>query len=154
VSRRDYYRDPSAPPANSLVPGASAIVVDEDGRIALHRRTDNDLWALPSGTMEIGESIGQTAVREVREEIGLVVEPVRLVGVYSDPEHVFAYDDGEVRQEFNVCIACRVIAGELAAGEEAREVGWFTPEEVEGLSMHESVRKRIRDYGEANGTIA
>jgi ADP-ribose pyrophosphatase YjhB (NUDIX family) len=153
VARRDYYRDPGAPAANSLVPGASAIVVDEAGRIALHRRTDNDLWALPSGTMEIGESIGQTAVREVREEIGLVVEPVRLVGVYSDPEHVFAYDDGEVRQEFNVCIACRVVGGELAAGDEAREVGWFTPEEIDDLPMHESVRKRIRDCGAGRSGI-
>jgi ADP-ribose pyrophosphatase YjhB (NUDIX family) len=121
--------------------------VDDQGRIALQRRTDNDLWALPSGTMEIGESIGQTAVRETKEEIGLEVEPVRLVGVYSDPDHVFAYDDGEVRQEFNVCIACRVVGGALAAGDEAREVGWFTPEEIEGLPMHESVRRRIRDHG-------
>jgi ADP-ribose pyrophosphatase YjhB (NUDIX family) len=146
VTRRDYYHNPDAPHANSLVPGASAIVADDQGRIALHRRTDNDLWALPSGTMEIGESIGQTAVREVREEIGLHVEPMRLVGVYSDPEHVFAYDDGEVRQEFNVCIACRIAGGELAAGDEAREVGWFTSKEIEGLSMHESIRRRIRDY--------
>jgi len=151
MSRRDYYRDPNAPPANSLVPGASAIVVDQQGRIALHRRTDNDLWALPSGTMNIGESIGQTAVREVREEVGLEVEAVRLVGVYSDPEHVFAYDDGEVRQEFNVCIACRIVGGELAAGEEARAVGWFTPEEIDGLPMHESIRKRIRDYNSRKG---
>jgi len=146
VARRDYYRDPDAPRANSLVPGASAIVADDQGRIALHRRTDNDLWALPSGTMEIGESIAQTAVREVKEEIGVEVEPVRLVGVYSDPQHVFAYDDGEVRQEFNVCIACRTVGGELTPGDEAREVGWFTPEEVANLAMHESVRRRIRDY--------
>jgi hypothetical protein len=71
----------------------------------------------------------------------------RLMGVYSDHDHVFAYDDGEVRQEFNVSIACRVVGGALAAGDEAREVGWFTPEEFEDLPMHESVRRRIRDHG-------
>jgi ADP-ribose pyrophosphatase YjhB (NUDIX family) len=146
MGRRDYYHDPGAPAANSLKPGASAIVTDDHGRIALHRRTDNNRWALPSGLMEIGESIAETAARETREEIGLEVEPLSLVGVYSDPGHVFAYDDGEVRQEFNVCIACRAVGGVLRAGDEAHEVAWFAPEEIDGLDMHDSVRKRIRDH--------
>jgi 8-oxo-dGTP pyrophosphatase MutT (NUDIX family) len=68
--RVDYYHDPNAPPANSLVPGASAIVVDEEGRILLQRRGDNARWSLPGGTMDIGESIGQAVVREVKEETG------------------------------------------------------------------------------------
>jgi hypothetical protein len=65
VGRVDYYDDPDAPKANSLVPAASAIVTDEDGRILLHRRRDNDMWALPGGVMEIGESLGECVVREV-----------------------------------------------------------------------------------------
>jgi len=46
--------------------------------------------------MDIGETIAQCAEREVKEETGLTVQAYRLVGVYSDPEHVFAYSDGEV----------------------------------------------------------
>src|SRR5215469_5762731 len=122
MTRIDYYRDPNAPRANSLVPGASAIVTDEEGNVLLHRRRDSGLWALPGGVMDIGETIAKCAEREVKEETGLAVKAYRLVGVYSDPDHVFAYGDGEVRQEFSVCFACAVLAGELAKSDESLEV--------------------------------
>jgi 8-oxo-dGTP pyrophosphatase MutT (NUDIX family) len=146
VARIDYYDDPDAPAANSLVPAASAVVVDDQGRILLHRRRDNGLWALPGGVMEAGESIAQTAVRETREETGYDVAALYVIGVYSDPKHVFAYDDGEVRQEFNVCIACRLLGGTLATSHESHEVAWFTPEEITGLPMHHRIRVRVLDY--------
>ena len=146
MGRVDYYHDPNAPRANSLVPGASAIVVNHGGKILLHRRSDNARWALPGGVMDIGESIAQTATREVQEETGLEVEPEYIVGVYSDPGHVFAYDDGEVRQQFSVCFACRIVGGELATSEESTEVGFFPPVEIEAMPMHESIRLRIRHY--------
>src|SRR5947209_19938365 len=113
MSRVDYYRDPAAPPPNSLVVAASAVVVNEEGQIVLQRRADNRLWALPGGAMEIGESLADVVVREVREETGLDVEPLYVIGVYSDPQHVFAYDNGEVRQEYSVCVACRPVGGAL-----------------------------------------
>lgn len=146
MARIDYYNDPDAPPANSLVPAASAVVTNSDGLILLHRRRDNDLWALPGGVMEFGESIAQTAVREVYEETGYVVTPHYIIGVYSDPKHVFAYDDGEVRQEFSVCIACHVTGGGIKVSDESHEVSWFTPEETRARPMHERIRVRLLDY--------
>lgn len=146
MGRIEYHHDPNAPRANSLVPAASAIVVDQDGRLLLHRRSDNDLWSIPGGAMEIGESIGQTVVREVREETGLEVEPQRLVGVYSDPGHVVAYDDGEVRQQFSVCIQCRIVGGTLATSDESLAVQFIAPEDLDTLPMAESIRLRVRDY--------
>ncbi|GAB7192142.1 NUDIX domain-containing protein [Kineococcus sp. NUM-3379] len=146
MGRRDFYDDPAAPPANSLVPAASAVIVDEDGRILLHRRRDNGKWALPGGKMELGESLGDCAVREVREETGLDVELTGIVGIYSDPKHVFAYDNGEVRQEFSICFSGRVTGGELTASDESHEVAWFTPAEVEELPMVDSIRARILDH--------
>jgi 8-oxo-dGTP pyrophosphatase MutT (NUDIX family) len=146
MARIDYYDDPNAPAANSLVPGGSAIVTNEYGEILLLRRTDNQLWALPGGTMDLGETLAQAIVREVREETGLEVEPTRIVGIYSDPKHVFAYSDGEVRQEFNICLACQPLGGELRVSEESYEVRFFDPPEIERLDMHPSVRLRIRDY--------
>ena len=74
MARTDYYNDPDAPPANSVVPSTTAVVTDDQDRIVLIRRRDNDLWALPGGGMELGESIVDTAVREVKEETGLDVE--------------------------------------------------------------------------------
>jgi ADP-ribose pyrophosphatase YjhB (NUDIX family) len=146
MGRVDYYRDVHAPQANSLVPAASAVVIDQAGRLVLQRRADNDLWALPGGAMEIGESIAETVVREVREETGLDVRPEYVIGVYSDPDHVFAYDDGEVRQEYSVCVACRVVGGELQISDESTELGAFMPEEAEKLPMHPRIRARILDF--------
>ena len=61
-----------------------------------------------AGRWTSGESIADAAVREVAEETGLTVEMTGSVGIYTDPGHVMAYDDGEVRQEFSVCFHARV----------------------------------------------
>jgi ADP-ribose pyrophosphatase YjhB (NUDIX family) len=120
-------------------------VVDDAGRILLHRRTDNALWSILGGAMELGESIAETAVREVKEETGLDVEPERVVRIYSNPRHVVEYADGGVRQQFSVCFACRLIGGQVATGDESSEVGFFTPAEIEAMPVpvHESIRLRI-----------
>ena len=144
--RTDYYHDPGAPSANSLVVGSSAVVVNDEGRILLQRRSDSGNWALPGGAMDIGETFAQSAVREVKEETGFDVRIERIVGIYSDPRHVFAYEDGEVRQEFSICLACAITGGELQVSSESTEVQFFPFDEVAGLAMHESIRKRIKDY--------
>ncbi|MGW0862958.1 NUDIX domain-containing protein [Streptomyces koelreuteriae] len=146
MGRRDYEDDPNAPAANSLVPAASTIVVDDSGRILLQRRRDNGMWALPGGAMRIGESLPDCAIRETREETGFDVEIVGIVGTYSNPSHVFAYDDGEVRQEFSVCFLARPTAGQLAVSEESTDVRWFRPAEVDTLAMVPSIRKRVNDW--------
>jgi ADP-ribose pyrophosphatase YjhB (NUDIX family) len=146
MGRRDYYDDPNAPAPNSLVPAASAVVVDDGGRILLHRRQDNDMWALPGGKMELGESLAGCAVREVKEETGLDVEVVGLVGTYTDPKHVFEYDDGEVRQEFSICLLARVVGGDLAVSDESFELAFHDPEQIANLPMVDSIRLRITDY--------
>jgi hypothetical protein len=66
--------------------------------------------------------------------------------VYSDPGHVFAYDDGEIRQEFSVCIACQVTGGRLRPGDEALEVRFFELGTLLAVDMHPSIRKRVDDY--------
>ncbi|EBM0725703.1 NUDIX domain-containing protein, partial [Salmonella enterica subsp. enterica serovar Senftenberg] len=137
---------PTAPRANSLVPAASAVVVDKSGRIVLQRRRDNEMWALPGGAMELGESVAQCAIRETREETGLDVEVTGVVGIYSDPKHVFAYDDGEVRQEFSICVLARVVGGAARVSDESHEVRAFAPDEIEDLPMVPSIRLRVSDY--------
>lgn len=146
MARVDYLDDAAAPKANRLVPAASAIVTDKRGRILLHRRSDNDLWGLPGGTMEIGESIAETIIREVEEETGLDVQPMYIVGIYTNPGHVIAYSDGEVRQEFSICFACSVTGGELRVSDESTALSFFTAKQIERIPLHESIRQRIRDY--------
>ena len=98
MARIDYFNDPNAPKANSIVPSVTAIVPNNRGELLLVHKTDNDLWALPGGAMDIGESITDTVVREVKEETGIDVEVTGVVGIYTNLNHVMAYDDGEVRQ--------------------------------------------------------
>lgn len=153
MGRRDYEDDPLAPRANSLVPAASAVVVNADGNLLLQRRTDNGMWALPGGKMELGESIGECAVRETLEETGITVEVTGIVGTYTSPSHVFAYDDGEVRQEFSICLLARPTGGTLRTSDESHEVGWFAPEAIADLPMVPSIRKRIDDWQTAAGPV-
>ncbi|MBA2324117.1 MAG: NUDIX hydrolase [Pseudonocardiales bacterium] len=146
MARTDYYNDPNAPRANSLVPSVTAAVRDDEGRLLLIHKIDNDYWALPGGAMELGESIGDAAIREVAEESGIRIEITGLVGLYTSPAHVMAYDDGEVRQEFSVCFHARPLGGKLREdGTETKAARWVEPSELAGLSIHPSMHTRIND---------
>ncbi|MFC8792098.1 NUDIX hydrolase [Streptomyces cinereoruber] len=146
MARTEYYDDPNAPRPNSLVVAASAVITDEDGRVLLQRRRDNDLWALPGGAMDMDDSLPGAAVREVKEETGLDVEITGLVGTYTDPRHVIAYSDGEVRRQFNVCFNARVVGGTLAISDESTELRFVAPEELDSLPLHHTQRLRIRHF--------
>jgi 8-oxo-dGTP pyrophosphatase MutT (NUDIX family) len=146
MARIEHYYDPDSPAANSIVVAATAFVQDDQGRVLLQRRTDNNLWALPGGTQDIGETLAQTVVREVLEETGITVEVLDIVGIYSNPNHVIEYSDGEVRQQFNVCFRARPIAGELAISDESSDVRWVARNKLDDLTIHESMRLRI-DHG-------
>lgn len=148
MSRIDYLNDPNAPKINSLVPSASTIVVNQEGKVLLQLRSDTHVWALPGGAMEIGETIGQAAVRETKEETGLDVEPEDIVGIYTNPHHVVALSNGEVRQQFSVCFACRLLGGSLKVSDESVEVRFFSPDEIGNLDMHPSIRLRLHHFFE------
>ncbi|MGW2416428.1 NUDIX hydrolase [Streptomyces tubercidicus] len=143
MSRIDYFRDPNAPEANSVVPSVTALVRNEQGSLLLIHKTDNDLWALPGGGHDVGESIEHTVVREVEEETGIAVAVEDIVGLYTDPQHVMAYDDGEVRQQFSICFHARPVGGTLRTSSESKEVRWVSPTDLERLDIHPSMRLRI-----------
>lgn len=143
MGRIDYYDDPDAPLASSVVPSVTAIVTNEAGDILMIHKTDNDRWALPGGGHDVGESIADTVVREVKEETGVDVEVTGIVGTFTDPRHVMAYDDGEVRQQFSICFTTRLIGGELRTSSESKEVQWVPRDELHALDIHPSMRKRI-----------
>jgi ADP-ribose pyrophosphatase YjhB (NUDIX family) len=88
--------------------------------------------------MDLGESIGETAVREVREETGLDVEIDGIVGIYTDPRHLIEYSDGEVRQQFNICFSARLLGGTLRASDESTEVAWIRP--IRSRSCRSTIR--------------
>ena len=90
-------------------------------------------------------------MREVKEETGIDVEPSELIGVYSDPEHVIAFTDGEVRQEFSICFRARPTGGKLRTSNESNEVLWADPSQLDELNIHPSIRLRVQ-HGLENRT--
>jgi len=115
-----------------LTPAAAAIIRDELGRVLLIRRGDGRGWSLPGGIMEPGERIVDCVVREAREETGLEVEPVRLVGIYSDPAFMHVtFPNGDQAHLVSATFECRIVGGRLRAdGEESLEVAYFGPDSL------------------------
>ena len=151
MTRIEHYYDPNAPAANSIVIAVTAFVLNESGELLMIQRSDNDLWAIPGGAQDISESISETAVREVREETGITVEVTGLVGVYSNPNHVIEYSNGEVRQQFSLCFRARPISGKLRTSIESTHVRWVPRAELDTLNIHPSMRLRI-DHGHQHRT--
>lgn len=110
-----------------LLPAAAAIIRDPEGRVLLIRRGDGRGWSLPGGLMEPGERILDCLRREVREETGLEVEPLRLTGLYSDPDYMLiTYPNGDRVQFVSATFECRVVGGRLRPdGEESLEVAYY-----------------------------
>ncbi|MBG6141675.1 ADP-ribose pyrophosphatase YjhB (NUDIX family) [Longispora fulva] len=98
------------------------------------------------GKQELGETPTACATRETHEETGVLVEITGLLGIYSDPGHIVAYTDGEVRQEYEVTFLARPTGGAPAANDEASQVGWFAVAELGGLDIHPTMRRQIDHF--------
>ena len=96
--------------------------------------------------MEPGEDITSCCIREVEEETGFRINVVRLIGIYSDPSHVVAYDDGEVRQSFSICFAGNIVSGSLGTSAESSKVAFVPLADLGTYDIHPSIRLRIEDY--------
>lgn len=140
------YLRQRAGPVLLLAPAAAAILRDDAGHVLLIHRSDTGAWSLPGGMMEPGERIEDCLLREVREETGLEVEPLRLVGLYSDPAHAHVtYPNGDEVQFVSAAFECRVVGGHPCAdGDESLEVAYFAPDALPQalLAAH---RVRIED---------
>ena len=148
MARRDYLNDPNAPKANSIVPSVTAIVTNEAGELLLVHKTDNNRWALPGGGLDPGESIAQAVVRETKEETGMDIEVIGIVGLYTNPHHVIAYDDGEVRQQCSVCFTTHLVGGQISTSSETSEVEFVPLGRLDDLDIHPSMRLRIDHWHE------
>lgn len=125
--------------------GCSAAIFDEQGRIFLTRRADNGQWCLPSGGMEPGESVSESCEREIWEESSLRVRVKRLVGVYSHPDQLVIYADGNKAHIVALHFEAELVGGEPALSNETTEFGYFTIEELEGMEFFVRHKERILD---------
>ncbi len=74
------------------------------------------------------------------------VEITGLVGTYTDPKHIIAYTDGEVRRQFNLCFTARITSGQLEISDESTELRFVPPEEIDQLPMHHTQRLRLQHF--------
>ena len=126
-------------------PSASAVIFDRRGRVLLQQRSDGGQWGLPGGSVEIGESVTDAAIREVREETGLTVSVRRLVGVYSEPAlQVVRYPDGNVWHYVNICFECVAQGGTLTTCDETLSLRYVSPTRLP-RTLLPNHRIRIRD---------
>jgi len=123
--------------------GVGAIIIEGD-RVLLVKRAHPPIqgqWSIPGGVLEVGEMVREAAVREAREETGLVVEPGELLGVYDrilrDPEQRVQY------HYVLIDFLCRPVGGELLAASDAAEGRWFRREELPALRLAEDTLEVI-----------
>jgi 8-oxo-dGTP pyrophosphatase MutT (NUDIX family) len=119
-----------------LVPGVAAIIRNERGQILVQRNTEGK-WNLPAGALDPGETVTQALVREVQEETGLIVRPVRLVGVVGAGEaHRITYENGDVIESTTTVLECEVVAGELKPqDDETARLEYFDPADMPELPV-------------------
>jgi ADP-ribose pyrophosphatase YjhB (NUDIX family) len=126
--------------------GCCAVIFDEAReKTLLTQRSDNGRWCLPGGRMEAGESAAEACEREVLEETGLTVRAKRLVGVYSNPDQLVVYPDGNEVFMVVLCFEAEIVDGAPGLSDETTAFGWFTPAEMESLPMHADHKSRVED---------
>lgn len=110
-----------------LQDGAVGIIVNKKGEILLQKRADNDLWGLPGGCQELGESFEETIIREIKEETNLDVEEkdLELIDLVSGKSRMRKYPNGDVVINNTPLYYIKKYSGELKCSEESKEMKFF-----------------------------
>jgi 8-oxo-dGTP pyrophosphatase MutT (NUDIX family) len=115
-----------------MLPGVSAIILDDQNRVLLHRASDDGNWYTIGGAIDPGEQSADAAVREAREETGLEVEPVRVAMVKSFA--TITYPNGDKVDYVGIAFVCRIVGGSLhIADDESLELRFFSADELPEL---------------------
>jgi 8-oxo-dGTP pyrophosphatase MutT (NUDIX family) len=113
-----------------LIVGASALIVDAEGRLLLLKRSDNDCWGIPGGGVEPGEFVEAAARREAREETGLELGEMALFGVFSGPELYYVYPNGDETYNVIITYITHQAHGAVRINDEHTDWRWFTPADI------------------------
>ena len=129
-----------------LAPSAAAITFDENReKVLLTQRSDNGRWCLPGGGMDPGESASEACIRETMEETGLEVRVTRLVGIYTSPDLIIEYADGNCWQPVAMTFEADVVGGELRLSDETTDYGYFLVDRLDDVDLMEHHLERIQD---------
>ena len=113
-----------------LIVGAS-VFVHKEGKLLLQKRKDNGCWSDHGGCCELGETVEETAKRELHEETGLVANSLELLGVFSGKELFYTYPNGDMVSNVNTAYLCDDFSGNMKfQTNETTELCWFVLDEL------------------------
>ncbi|MEU2117672.1 NUDIX domain-containing protein [Streptomyces sp. NPDC016459] len=130
-----------------FLPGVSAVVFDDRGRVLLGRRSDNGQWGIIGGIVDPGEQPADCAVREVYEETAVRCEVERIVLVET-LDRPIVYPNGDACQFMDVSFRCRAVGGEARVNDdESTDVGWFDVDDLPEMARfsHLRIEKALAD---------
>ncbi|HAX70727.1 MAG TPA: NUDIX domain-containing protein [Anaerolineales bacterium] len=134
--------------------GCSAVIFDKTReKVLLTQRADNGHWCLPGGHMESGESAAEACEREVWEETGLKVRAMRLLGVYSNPDQLVIYEDGNKAFFVVLNFEVQVLEGKVGLSDETTDFGWFSLSEMASMRIHANHQMRVEDALRGGETV-
>lgn len=126
--------------------GCSAILFNENGtHVLLTCRRDNGQWCLPGGSVDAGESVSEAITREVFEETGLHVQVKRLSGVYSDPDQLIGYPDGNQVHMVVLAFVVELISGEMGLSQETTAIRYIPVDEAMEMDLFHDHVTQLRD---------
>ena len=109
-----------------LIVGAS-VFVHMSGSLLLQKRRDNGCWGDHGGCCELGETVEETAKRELLEETGLIANDLKLLGIFSGKELFYTYPNGDMVSNVNIAYLCEDFTGELLTETtETADLKWFS----------------------------
>ena len=127
------------------VSATSLIFDDARENVLLTRRSDNGRWCLPGGGMDPGESAEETCIKETLEETGLEIRVTRLVGIYTSPDVIIEYEDGNRWKSVGINFEAEVTGGKLSESDETIELGYFPVDSLGDIDLMENQSERILD---------
>ena len=113
-----------------LMVGATVLIMDNENRLLLLKRVDNEFWGPPGGAVELGEVVEEAAKRETFEETGLEICKMALLGIFSDPEQFYRYPSGDEVYNVTIVYLCREAYGKVHLSSEHTEWHWFALSEI------------------------
>ncbi|MCM3664804.1 NUDIX hydrolase [Mesobacillus subterraneus] len=124
-----------------ILPGAVVLIFNDKDELLLQHRTDGG-WGLPGGIMELGESLEETAKREVKEETGLIIGDLKLEGVFSGSEYFLKVANGDELYSVTAVYSTRDFEGEIKMDEsESVDLQFFSLEQ-----LPDGLQKSYLDY--------
>lgn len=126
---------------------ASVLIIDDEGRLLLGKRSDNHLWGYAGGSIEIDEEAEACACRELEEEMGLIADELEFFCINSGPSTHYIYPNGDEVSNVEIVYLSHAYHGELKkSSEEMEELRFFAKEEIDLKMISDPIRPVVAKF--------